>query len=102
MRIEICNEVLSVPNGTYSAEIIEVFEYTEERICMKLKIGKEVLVKFFKGTELSSYPWSGVFRALDSTDTDDLMGRNVEITVANNTSKKTGKEFCNIKKVKLL
>lgn len=100
MRV-ISNEVLAVENGTYSAT---VFDYGEDKVCM-MKFQMEdgtILVKFFSGKELGSYPWSNVFRALDADNTDALLDRSVEITVSNNVSKKTEKRFCNIKKVQLL
>ena len=95
MRV-ISNEVLAVENGTYSAKIVTVFDYGED------KEDGTILVKFFSSKELGSYPWSNVFRALNADNTDALLDRSVEITVSNNVSKKTGKCFCNIKKVQLL
>lgn len=103
MKITLINETFFVDDGTYSAVITDLFEYADDKLCMKLELDdKTILVKFYNLKELGAYPWSDVFRALDSTDTDDLIGQNVEITVVNTTSKKTGKEFCNIKKVKLI
>ena len=102
MRV-ISNEVLAVENGTYSAKIVAVFDYREDKVCMKFQMEDgTILVKFFGSKELGSYPWSNVFRALDADNTDALLNRSVEITVSNNISKKTEKRFCNIKKVQLL
>lgn len=102
MRV-ISNEVLAVENGTYSAKIVTVFDCGEDKVCMKFQMEDgTILVKFFSGKELGSYPWSNVFRALDADNTDALLNRSVEITVSNNVSKKTEKRFCNIKKVQLL
>ena len=98
MRV-ISNEVLAVENGTYSAT---VFDYREDKVCMKFQMEDGTMVKFFSDKELGSYPWSNVFRALDADNTDALLNRSVEITVSNNVSKKTEKCFCNIKKVQLL
>ena len=81
MRV-ISNEVLAVENGTDSAT---VFDYGEDKVCMKFQMEDgTILVKFFSGKELGSYPWSNVFRALDADNTDALLDRSVEITVSNN------------------
>ena len=78
-------------------------DFTPDTVCVELCMEDgTMLVKFFSSKELGSYPWSNVFRALNADNTDALLDRSVEITVSNNVSKKTGKCFCNIKKVQLL
>lgn len=106
MKINILNEVTTIENGTCQAVITEVFEYKTDNICMKLALlddsDNRVLIKFYSAEELGAHPWGCVFKALDTLYTDDLIGKTVEIEVVNNKSKTTGKEFCNIKKVKLV
>ena len=106
MKINIVNEVATIEDGTYQAVITEVFEYKPDNVCMKIALSDDsegrVLVKFYTAEELGIRPWNMVFRSLDTDDTNDLLGKTVEIEVVNNKSKATGKEFCNIKKVKLV
>lgn len=48
MRV-ISNEVLAVENGTYSAKIVTVFDYGEDKVCMKFQMEDgTILVKFFR------------------------------------------------------
>lgn len=103
MKIDLNNEVLSVENGTYTGIIDTIQSYgDDDRILMKIMLTDGItLVKFYKSEDLGSYPWSNIFRALNTDDTDDLISKTVEIEVVNSVSKTTGSEFCNIKKVKL-
>lgn len=103
MLISLSNEVLSVENGKYTAVIDTIQSYgDDEGILMKLALEDGMtLIKFYKAENLASYPWNNVFRALDTNDTDDLIGKTVEIEVVNNVSKTTGNTFCNIKRVTL-
>ncbi len=106
MKVEIINEVTAIEDGTYQAIVSDIFEYREDNVCMKLTLlddpDNRVLIKFYSAEELGSRPWSFVFKFIGSENTDDLIGENFEIEVVNNKSKATGKEFCNIKKVKLV
>ena len=104
MQITVSNEVLSVDDGSYTATIETLHSYNDgENILMKLKLDNDLtLVKFYRLEEFSGYPWSNVFRALGTNETDDIIGKTVEIHVENRTSEKTGKSFCNIKKVTLV
>lgn len=103
MLIDIQNEVLAVEDGTYQATIDTIQPYGEEDgIIMRLLLeDQRILVKFYRESDLGSFPWNGVFRALNTNDTDDLVGKAVELEVVNNTSKKTDRTFCNIKRVTL-
>jgi hypothetical protein len=106
MKVEIINEVTAIEDGTYQAIVSDIFEYREDNVCMKLALlndpDKRVFIKFYSAEELGARPWGNVFRSLDTSYTDDLISKTVEIEVVNNKSKATGKEFCNIKKVKLV
>ena len=100
MKIEISNEVLSVEDGKYIAVIDDIHEYGEEgKILIKLKIEKEneTLLSFSNMDALGRYPWSNVFKALNTNDTDDLIGQSVEFEVKN--EEKGGNYYCNIKKI---
>lgn len=106
MKIKIMNEVTAVENGSYKAEIVDVFEYTQDKICMKLALADDlesrILVKFFSAEELGVRPWNSVFLALDADDTDALLNKTVEFEVINSVSRTSGKEFCNITKVTVI
>ncbi len=103
MKINVRNEVVEIENGTYNVVIDEIFQYNENNICMKFSILNDpknmIFVQFLPIEKLESYPWINVFKALETNDTDDLIGHTFKIEVVNNKSKTTGKEFCNIKKV---
>lgn len=77
MKIEIVNEVINLEDGT-------------------------IFIKFYPTEELSRYPWANLFKALNTDNTDDLIGKSVEFEISNNASKKTDYVFSNIKKIKLL
>lgn len=106
MKVEIINEVTAIEDGIHLAIVSDIFEYKEDNVCMKLALlddpDKRVFIKFYSAEELGARPWGNVFKALDTSYTDDLISKTVEIEVVNNKSKATGKEFCNIKKVKLV
>ena len=104
MKVNITNEVLSVEDGTYSAVIDTVQPYGNEGgILVRLSLSDgRTLIKFYKLDDLGSYPWNNLFRALNSEDTDDLIGKKVEIEIVNSISKVSGNEFCNIRKAKLI
>ena len=103
MKIEFSNEVLSVENGKYTAVIDGIHEYGEEgKILIKLKIEEEnkTLINFTNMDALGRYPWNNVFKALNTDDTDDLIGQSVEFEVKN--EEKGDNCYCNIKNVKLV
>ena len=104
MKIQLSNEVLAVEDGTYSAVIDTVQPYGNEGgILVRLSLSDgRTLIKFYKLDDLGSYPWNTLFRALNSNDTDDLVGKNVEIEVVNVVSRVSGNEFCNIRKIRLI
>ena len=104
MKIELSNEVLAVEDGTYNATVDTVLPYGDDSgILMKLALEDgRVLITFTTVKRLGEYPWGDVFRALDTDDTDDLIGEAVEITVENTVSETSGNSFCNIKRVKLV
>ncbi|MCR4645340.1 MAG: hypothetical protein K5695_08025 [Oscillospiraceae bacterium] len=104
MIVEVSNETFYVPDGTYTAEIKSILGYsdnTKALVKLELETG-EVLVKTYDADELGAYPWNSVFKALNTTDTDDLVGHHVELEIKNAISKKTGHEFANIKKIRLI
>ena len=103
MKIEFSNEVLSVEEGKYTAVIDGIHKYGEEgKILIKLNIENEdkTLINFTSMDALGRYPWNNVFKALNTDDTDDLIGQSVEFEVKN--EEKGGNCYCNIKNVKLV
>ena len=104
MLVNITDEKFIVPDGTYRAEIKTFLGYSDNtKVLVKLALDNgDVLVKTYDADEVGGHPWNSVFKALNTNDTDDLVGKMIEIEVKNNTSKKTGLEFSNIKKVRLI
>ena len=103
MKIEFSNEVLSVEDGKYIAVIDNIHKYgNEDKVLIKLKIEEEnvTLLSFSNMDALGRYPWNNVFKALNTDDTDDLIGQSVEFEVKN--EEKGGNCYCNIKNVKLV
>lgn len=102
MIINVVNEVTYLSDGTYTAEIETVHGYEENnRVLMKFRLeDNTIFVKFYKTEDISSYPWANIFRALNSCNTDDLIGKKIEFEVKNNS--RNEKEYSNIKKVKLV
>lgn len=104
MKIELSNEVLSVEDGTYKATVDTILPYGDDGgVLMKFALDDgRMLISFTTVKRLGEYPWSDVFRALDTDDTDDLIGTAVEITVENTVSESSGNSYCNVKRVRLV
>lgn len=104
MLINVTNEKFNIPDGTYTAEIKAFLGYNDDtKVLVKLALDNgDVLVKTYDADEVGGQPWNSVFKALNTNDTDDLVGKMIEIEVKNNTSKKTGLEFSNIRKVRMI
>ena len=109
MRISISNETLNVADGVYEATIASIICYDPDengdnkKALVKLDLSTgEVLVKNYATSELGEHPWSTLFKALNTEETDDLVGLDVEIEIKNNKSKTTGTVFSNIRKIKLI
>ncbi|MDE6833394.1 MAG: hypothetical protein K2J39_03980 [Ruminococcus sp.] len=103
MKVEFSNDVLSVEDGNYNAVIDSIHEYGDgDKVLIKLNIEKEnvTLINFTNIDALGRYPWNNVFKALNTDNTDDLIGKKVEIRVENNEKGDTC--YCNIKKVTLV
>ncbi len=104
MKVKMSDEILAVEDGTYKVTVDAILPYGDDGgVLMKLALedGK-ILIHFTTLKRLGEYPWSDVFRALNTDDTDDLIGTEVEITVENNVSETSGNSFCNVKRVKLV
>lgn len=104
MQVTISNETFNVPDGTYRAEIKSFLGYNDDtKVLVKLELESgDVLIKTYDVSDLGEYPWSSIFKALNTTNTDDLVGHKVEFEIKNNTSKKTNLEFSNIKRIRLI
>ena len=104
MKVNVTDEKFNIPDGTYTAKIKAFLGYNDDiKVLVKLELDNgDVLVKTYDADEVGGQPWNSVFKALNTTDTDDLVGKMVEIEVKNNTSRKTGFEFSNIRKVRLI
>lgn len=73
------------------------------KVLVKFKLEDErIFNKFYQTEELTRYPWSNLFKALNTNNTDDLIGKSVQFEILNNASKKTDYVFSNIKKLKLV
>ena len=104
MIIDILNETFHVEEGIYEAEIITFVGYdndTKALVRFKLETD-DILVKTYHKDDLGKYPWNNVFKELNTTDTDDLIGQMVEIEIKNNTSKSTNTVFSNIKRIHII
>lgn len=104
MIVNISNETFNVPNGTYTAEIKSICSYSDDtKVLMKLELDNgDVLIKIYDANELGTFPWNGIFKTLNTTDTDDLIGHKVELEIKNNISQKSNLEFSNIKRIRLI
>ena len=59
-------------------------------------------LKFASQDELGRHPWGNVFQALNTNNTDDLVGHTFQLEISTVKSKKTGNRFSNVKKVKVV
>ncbi|MDE5765344.1 MAG: hypothetical protein K2I00_10375 [Ruminococcus sp.] len=104
MNIEIVNEITNLEDGNYEAVIEDIIGYEENNkalIKFTLDDGR-IFIKFYQTEELARYPWSNIFKALNTSNTDDLIGKSVQFEISNHVSKKTDYIFSNIKKLKLV
>ncbi len=106
MDVKVITEVEEIEDGTYDAVLTNAFEYTEGELCMKFTLENDkenrIFVKFYKREDFETRSWSSVFKALDTSNTDDLIGNKFRLEVKNNKSKTTGKNFCNIRKIEVI
>ncbi len=104
MEIKILDEVLNLKNGEYKAVIENIIGFkNNNKVLVKFKLEDErIFNKFYQTEELTRYPWSNLFKALNTNNTDDLIGKSVQFEILNNASKKTDYVFSNIKKLKLV
>ena len=107
MKIPISNETLNVADGVYEATIASITGYDPDengdnkKALVKLNLSTgEVLVKNYAANELGQYPWSTLFKAMNTDETDDLVGLNVEIKIENKKAPDSGTVFSNIRKIK--
>lgn len=108
MKIELTNETNYLDDGTYTAIIQNVFEFAKggsTSVAIEFALNDAdhtVFTKFYDDPvkRLGSYPWNTVFKALNSDETADLIGRKVEFEVKNNT--KNDLTYTNIKKITLI
>lgn len=104
MNINLIDEVMELENGTYKATIENIIGFEEnQKVLMKfiLEDGRTFL-KFYKTEELERYPWSNIFKALNTNNTNDLIKKSIQFEISNHVSEKTGYTFSNIKKPKLI
>lgn len=102
MNIEIVNEVTNLENGKYKAVIEQIIGFEKNNkalVKFALEDGR-IFIKFYQTEELARYPWADLFKALDTTNTNDLIGKSVQFEISNHVSEKTGYEFSNVKKLK--
>lgn len=104
MEINVLDEVMNLENGEYKAVIENIIGFkNNNKVLVKFKLeDKRIFNKFYQTEELTRYPWSNLFKALNTTNTDDLIGKSVQFEISNNISKNTGYEFSNVKKLKLV
>lgn len=104
MEINILDEVTNLENGKYKAVIESIIGFEENNkalVKFNLEDGR-IFIKFYQIEELAKYPWSNIFKALNTTNTEDLIGKSVQFEISNHVSEKTGYEFSNVKKLKLV
>lgn len=100
---KIRREVTSLPDGTYIGTINRIFPFIKNEtqwfsIVFNMDDGKNTEFTYFATVDnLERYPWSAVFNALDTNDTDDLVDHKCEFIIKNNA--KNGKIYCNIAKI---
>lgn len=102
MKINVTNELFALENGRYTGTITSVYPLNKE--CMMIKIALEsgdTFVTFRETRIFGEYPFSVLFKALDTDDTDTLVGQKVNFEIKNNKSKNTGKIFSNIRKISI-
>lgn len=104
MIVKIEKEKFNVPDGTYRAVIRNFCGYNDDaKALLKLELESgDVFVKTYDASEVGKYPWNVVFNALNTKDTNDLIGHKVEVEIQNNISKKSNLEFSNIKRIRLI
>ena len=98
MNVTLYDETDLLESGTYEAQLIAVFEYAKGEVCLKFQLSSmdhTIFLKFVTLEDLGKHPWSNIFRAINTTDTDDLLNHTV-------TSKRSGTGFSNVKRIELL
>lgn len=103
MKLFMKKEVTNLADGTYNGSISHIFPFIKDGtqrfgIVFDLDDDDKTEFTYFTTAEnLVNYPWVLVLKALNTDDTDDLIGKNYEFTIKNNT--KNDKTFSNITKI---
>ena len=99
-KIHVNKDLMKLENGEYAGTINKVLMCNSGKIMLKIALeGGTFFVSFHDEEKFGDYPFNHLFMAIDSDNIDDLVGLDVEFTIKNNKSKKTGAVFSNIKKI---
>ncbi len=99
-KINVNKDLMKLENGEYAGTINKVLMCNSGKIMLKIALEDGTFfVSFHDEEKFGDYPFNHLFMAIDSDDIDDLIGLDVEFTIKNNKSKKTGAVFSNIKKI---
>ena len=105
MNVTLYDETDLLESGTYEAQLIAVFEYAKGEVCLKFQLSSmhhTIFLKFVTLADLGKHPWSHIFRAINTTDTDDLLNHTFRLEISTVTSKRSGTRFSNVKRIELL
>ncbi len=102
-KIILKKETFTIEDGNYEGIITDIITCSTGKIMLKIELSDDsniVFMKSYTPEQLGKYPIAALFISIDSDDTDDLKDMKVSFEVKNEKSKKTGNNFCNIKKIK--
>ena len=105
MIVNISNDTYNLPDGTYLASVKSIQGYDDEKkalVKLELESTGETFIKTYDTSELGEYPWGALLKALDTNETDNLIGHKIEFVIKNHTSQKSGAVFSNIKQIRLI
>ena len=102
-KIKVCKDITSLEDGTYTGTIEKAVLCKSGKVMLKIALedGKFFL-SFHDEERFGSYPFNHLFFAVDSDELEDIEKLKVEFEILNNKSKKTGKVFSNIHRIKVI
>ena len=94
-------ETFNLDDGDYSGNIINAFNYTEDKIMLKIKLTDDRIFNVVTNEErINQYPYSQLIMESGAEYIDQLIGLDVDFAVKNNISN-TGLPFSNVKRISL-
>lgn len=102
-KIKVNKDLTNLKNGSYTGKIVKAVLCKSGKVMLKIALPDDTFfVSFYDEETFGQYPFNYLFMAVDSDELEDIVDLKIEFDILNNTSKKTGAVFSNIRKIKVI